>query len=124
MQLYRNGAKGFLHWGYNFYNTALSRRSVDPFFETDAGGSFQSGDSFIVYPGEKGALDSLRLEVFREGMQDYRALLLLEQCAGREKVLSFLHEAGIDGFTQYPRGREDFLAVRQKLNRLIADCLQ
>lgn len=124
MQLYRNGAKGFLHWGYNFYSTALSRRSVDPFFETDAGGSFQSGDSFIVYPGEKGALSSLRLEVFREGMQDYRALLLLEQVAGREKALAFLHEAGIDGFKQYPRGRENFLAVRQKLNRLIADCLQ
>lgn len=124
MQLYRNGAKGFLHWGYNFYNTALSRRSVDPFFETDAGGSFQSGDSFIVYPGEKGAIDSLRLESFREGMQDYRALLLLEKYAGREKVLAFLHEEGIDGFTQYPHGHEKFLAVRQKLNELIADCMK
>lgn len=124
MQLYRNGAKGFLHWGYNFYNTALSRRSVDPFFETDAGGSFQSGDSFIVYPGEKGAIDSLRLEVFREGMQDYRALLLLERCAGREKALAFLREAGIDGFTEYPRGRENFLSVRRKLDEMIADHMQ
>lgn len=63
-QLWLNEAKGFLHWGFNFYNDGLSHRSIDPFRETDAGGHFPAGDSFVVYPGEDGALDSLRLEVF------------------------------------------------------------
>ncbi len=119
MQLYRNGAKGFLHWGYNFYNTALSLRSVNPFFETDAGGFFQSGDSFIVYPGEEGALSSVRLEVFREAMQDYRALMLLESRIGKEETLAFLREEQINGFTQYPHGSENFLNLRRRLNEKI-----
>lgn len=122
MQLYLNGAKGFLHWGYNFYNTALSIRSVDPFFETDAGGYFQSGDSFIVYPGRDGAMSSLRLEAFSAGLQDYRALKLLEGYIGRENVKAFLRGYGFDGFTQYPHGSEKFMAVRKAVNGKIAEC--
>ena len=83
MQLYRNGAGGFLHWGYNFYNTALSVRSVDPFFETDAGGFFQSGDSFIVYPGQRGALPSCRLETFREAMQESQGAVPVGRVCGQ-----------------------------------------
>ncbi len=120
MQLYLNGAQGFLHWGYNFYNTALSTRSVDPFFETDAGGFFESGDAFIVYPGEKGALSSLRLEVFRAGLQDYRALKLLERLCGREHVLALLRAHGFAGFTEYPHGASAFLKVREAVDQEIA----
>lgn len=42
-QLWRNKAKGFLHWGFNFYNDGLSHRSIDPFCVTDAGGHFPAG---------------------------------------------------------------------------------
>ncbi len=121
MQLYQNGASGFLHWGYNFYNTALSLRAVDPYFETDAGGSFQSGDAFIVYPGENGACGSLRLEAIRAGLQDYRALLLLQSRIGRDNTRALLKEHGIEGFTQYPHGAAPFLAVRRAIDRAIAE---
>ena len=124
MQLYRNGAKGFLHWGYNFYNTALSVRSVNPFFETDAGGFFESGDSFIVYPGENGALDSVRFEVFREAMQDYRALMLLGQLIGKEKAISLLRDLGIEGFTEYPHGSRAFLKMRRAIDEAIEACMR
>lgn len=121
MQLYESGARGFLHWAYNFYNTALSVRQVDPFFETDAGGFFPSGDSFIVYPGKDGAYSSVRLEVFRAAIQDYRALKLLESLIGRARTRGLLKEYGIEGFKRYPHGSAAFLAVRRAIDAAIGE---
>ena len=42
IQLYAVNAKGLLHWGYNYYNTALSEEYIDPYAVTDAGGQFYS----------------------------------------------------------------------------------
>jgi hypothetical protein len=53
-QLFAFGVQGFLHWGFNFYNSYLSIRPIDPFRDTCAGGAFPGGDPFIVYPGADG----------------------------------------------------------------------
>ena len=118
-QLYEMDRKGFLHWGFNFYNSQYSRRSVNPFLETDARGVFPSGDSYVVYPGEEGALDSLRLEVFYEAIQDRMALIALEQKIGRKEVLDLLHGEGVRGFSEYPRNAVWHKRFREKINRLI-----
>ncbi|MDR1093901.1 MAG: DUF4091 domain-containing protein [Clostridiales bacterium] len=120
-QLYQTGVSGFLHWGFNFYRTVLSRRPIDPYFVTDAGGGFESGDSFIVYPYGGGAAESLRHEVFFDGIQDYRALKLLESLTSRAYVLSLLKKEGIDGFTKYPRSADRHLRFRAKINGLIRE---
>src|SRR5690606_38890715 len=83
VQLYKFGIQGFLHWGFNFWYSQYSVKAIDPFRVTDAGGAFPSGDAFVVYPGPEGPLDSIRWEVFREALQDMRALELLEQLAGK-----------------------------------------
>ena len=121
IQLYAVGCKGFLHWGYNYYNTALSEEYINPYQITDAWGSFQSGDSFVVYPSKKGTpLDSIRHEVFFDGFQDYSALLLLEQKIGRKNVLAFLKKHGYEkSFTDYPKYANALIAFRQELNELI-----
>lgn len=117
--LYAYDCKGFLQWGYNFYNTRYSLRSVDPYNETDAGGSFPSGDSFVVYPDKDGkALPSLRLKVFYDGLQDMRALQLLESLTSREKALEVL-KSGLDRelkFEQYPCSDEWQLETRERIN--------
>ena len=116
--LYRYGCKGFLQWGYNFWNTQLSVARVDPFRDTTAGGAFPAGDGFVVYPGEDGApLPSLRLKVFRDGLNDYHALHTLERLAGRPAA-----EALVEGvrFNVYPRTGDGFLALREKINGEIA----
>ncbi len=118
-QLYETGVQGFLHWGFNFYNTAFSYGTVDPYRDTSAGGMLPSGDSFIVYPYEKGVLYSMRAETVREAFQDYRALKTLERKIGREKVLALLHEEGIQGYSEYPRSAERHLAFRGRINSLI-----
>ena len=86
VQMYKFGIKGFLHWGYNFYYTYLSRRVVNPYLETDAGEIYPSGDAFCVYPHKNGAIPSLRLKVFSEALSDMRLLSLLEKKIGKEKV--------------------------------------
>lgn len=117
-QMYKYNVKGFLHWGYNFWYKQLSTGPIDPFSETDAGGSFPSGDSFVVYPGKDGTpLVSLRLKVFYDALQDMRALQLLEQLIGKEKTLALLEE-GIAPitFTDYPHSDEWQLDVRERIN--------
>lgn len=121
-QLYKYDIKGFLHWGYNFYFTQYSKRPVDPFSETDAGGVFPSGDSFLVYPGESGPLPSIRLKVLNEGIQDLRALKLLESFIGKDKVLEIV-ESNISPikFNQYPRSSKWQLEIRNTIYEKIKE---
>ena len=114
-QLYASGVKGFLHWGFNFFQSKLSIREIDPYTTTDAYGFFPSGDAFIVYPTKKGLKGSLRLEYLRESFQDYRALKQLESLIGRENVLMQLSEWGLKGFCEYPRCDKTFVEFREKL---------
>ncbi|MBQ7373272.1 MAG: DUF4091 domain-containing protein [Clostridia bacterium] len=121
IQLYAIGAEGFLHWGYNYYNTALSEEYINPYVVTDAWGSFQSGDSFVVYPSKDGnPLDSLRHEVLYDGFQDYSALKMLEQKIGREEVLKLLEENGVkQNLTDYPKSAEWLISFRKLVNEKI-----
>lgn len=122
LQLYKFNVKGFLHWGYNFYYTQYSKAVINPFEVSDAGGKFQSGDSFVVYPGEnKEPLSSLRLHVFYDAFQDMRALQLLESKIGYDKTLALV-EQGLEkplSFTQYPHGARWLENVRERVNQEI-----
>ena len=121
-QLYIHEIKGFLQWGYNFYNWQYSLKPIDPYVITDAGGSFPSGDSFVVYPAENGeAIASLRLKVFYDAIQDIRALELLESKIGREKVLEMLKKDSAFTFKDYPKEAEWLLETREKINKLIKE---
>lgn len=122
--LYKYDVKGFLQWGYNFYNSQYSIREIDPYKVTDAGGAFPSGDSFIVYPADNGsALESLRLKVFYDGFQDMTALRLLESKIGREKVLEFIDKDLFKPLTfkEYPHETEWLLETREKINQMIKE---
>ena len=122
--LYKYDVKGFLQWGYNFYNSQYSIKPIDPFKVSDAGGGFPSGDAFVVYPAENGtALESLRLKVFYDGFQDILALKLLESKIGREKVLEFIDKDLFKPLTfmEYPHESEWLLETREKINQLIKE---
>ncbi len=123
--MYKYDIKGFLQWGYNFYNTQYSIKAIDPYKVTDAGGAFSSGDAFVVYPDKSGnAIPSLRLKVFYDGFEDMMALQLLESKIGREKVLGFINE-NLEkplSFTEYPHESEWLLTMREKINQKIKEC--
>lgn len=123
-QLFKYNVKGFLHWGYNFYYSQYSKSVIDPFETTDAGGKFPSGDSFIVYPGKDGLpLDSLRLHVFYDAIQDLRALKLLESKIGYDKTLEII-EKEINKpltFSEYPHDARWLEKVREEINKTISE---
>lgn len=122
IQLWYYGIKGFLQWGFNFWNAAYSTHHIDPFGCTDADNYFPSGDPFLVYPGEDGPIASLRAEVLMEGLQDMRALQLLEALEGRtavKKLIEVTLEKPLT-FRCYPHGSKWLLELREACNRRIA----
>lgn len=121
-QLFKFDIKGFLHWGYNFYYTRLSKGVVDPYRITDAGGEFPSGDSFIVYPAKDGtAYHSLRLKVFFDGLQDMAALKTLCKLTDKKTCLDIIEEKGKHNltFSNYPHDEQWLLETREAVNKAI-----
>ena len=112
---------GFLQWGFNFYFSQYSRKLIDPFASTDSDGAFPAGDPFLVYPGQGGGpLDSIRHEVFFDGLQDLRALRLLESKIGREAVLELIGERLT--MEEYPRRDEWLKGMRGRVYHKLAEC--
>jgi hypothetical protein len=76
---YRWPVKGFLHWGYNYWYKSQTRQLIDPFTVSDGlqWPNWAYGDTFQVYPGADGPIDSVRWEVFAESLQDYQLLQTL-----------------------------------------------
>lgn len=101
MQLYKEKVEGFLHWGYNFYNTQYSLASIDPYENATAGDKFIAGDSFIVYPAEKGVNYSIRYFAIMRAFEDYRLLKTVEEKIGREKTVALLEEYGLKNLHEY-----------------------
>jgi len=124
IQLYYYNIEGFLHWGYNFYNTFRSYNCVDPYANPDGAYFTPAGDEFLVYPGTDGkAWPSLRLNALREAVDDIRALAAYEERFGREAAKQLILE-GTDGtltFTQYPKNREYLITLREKIAKALED---
>ena len=117
VQMYLAKVQGYLHWGYNFYHSELSYKTVNPYEITDGCGGFPSGDSFIVYPdAENGDVtESIRYKAFYDAINDYKALKLYENKFGREKTVKLIKDAGAEGFEQYPHNDRWLDELREKI---------
>lgn len=122
-QLYKYDIEGFLQWGYNFYYSQFSRSLINPFCTTDAGMAFPAGDAFSVYPGDDKAIESIRLKVFKEALQDISAMKLLEKYMSKKEIVEMIEkEAGMEiGFKKYPRGDDFIINMREKINMIIKE---
>ena len=120
--LYLYDVKGFLQWGLNFWYARFSLFPVNPWSVLDANYGFPPGDAFQVYPGEDGKpVDSIHYEVFYGGLQDMRALKLLEQKVSREEICSMLEKHYGQKITMhsYPRGEKNMLSLRTLINECL-----
>ena len=118
--IYYFDIKGFLHWGYNFYNSQYSIEHINPYAVTDAGGAFQAGDAFLVYPGVDGKPeDSLRMMALNEGFQDYRALVKYEEKVGRAEVIALIERlfGGKLSMENYPTSYKYIEDLRKTINQ-------
>ncbi len=109
---YRWPFKGFLHWGFNYWNVSQTRTLIDPFMVSDGkrwDRGWAYGDTFLVYPGEKGPVDSMRWEVFAEAMQDYALL----QTLGVDRCGKLL--ADIKSFSDFPKDAAWRIRMRRRL---------
>ena len=117
--LYCYDLTGFLHWGFNFYNSERSHRRIDPWQTADGCGSWPAGDPFLVYPGSDGTpVGSVRSMVLREAFQDHRLLCLAEQKLGRAHVMQLLRDSWEGGemtMTHYPCDARWFAGLRAAL---------
>ncbi len=126
-QMFKYDIKGFLHWGYNFYYTQLSKSLVNPFEISDAGGNFPSGDSYVVYPAKDGtAYHSIRLKVFFDALQDMAALNSLEKLSNETECLNIIEDnmKYNISFTNYPHSDEWLLSTREKVNYKIKEYIK
>ena len=108
---YRLGAKGFLHWGYNYWYKSQTQQMIDPFTEQSGGAwpGWAYGDTFVVYPGPNGPLDSIRWEIFAESLQDY-ALLLTASIDLDDALL-----ADIKDYDDFPKSEEWIFEARKAI---------
>jgi hypothetical protein len=73
------GLDGFLRWAWNSWGEDAMKDATY--------WNWLAGDTFLVYPGEKGPIDSIRWEIFAESLQDY-ALLQTLGIDREDKLLS------------------------------------
>ncbi len=118
---YKFDIKGFLHWGFNYYNSSLSRYKINPYLTTSADGVFPSGDGYIVYPGRTCAYPSVRGEVTYQAMQDIGICCALEARIGREAVVALIDEAagGELRFDAYPADNAFLEDLRAKMINML-----
>lgn len=122
MQMYKYDIVGFLQWGYNFYNNQFSVNPINPY--TDVSGEYwvPAGDTFSVYPGDNGeALESLRILVFHEALQDMRAMKLCESLYSKGEVVKAIEDTLGDTLTfkRCSYTAENMLAIREAINKMI-----
>ena len=124
MQLYKYALTGFLQWGYNFYANQNSEDTVDPFINISGDNWVPAGDTLSVYPGFRGtALESLRIVVFHDALQDIRAMQLCESLYSKEEVVRAIEDIFGQTLTFYTCAREEatILKIRDKINKMIKD---
>ena len=119
--LYKYNIKGFLHWGFNFYNAERSIYPISPYLTTSSDKAFPSGDPFIVYPGKDCVYGSIRGEIMYEAIQDMNICFALEEIIGRDAVVKMIDAAaGCDlRFDDYPRNKEFIENLRAKMIGMI-----
>lgn len=121
LQMYIGGAKGFLHWGYNYYYDFLSHGLFNP-VANPCGYNQHAGTSYVVYPDISGkAIPSLRMKVFYEAINDYRALQRLESLIGRNETVNFVKETIGNVSYKFCPSNSQLFEFRQKLNKKIAE---
>ena len=122
-QLFWYDIEGFLHWGYNFYNSQYSLERIDPYHITDADLGFPSGDAYLVYPGPEGEpYDSLRQLVLADALQDLAALQQLAARDGRDAVRALIREVLGHELTMVarPEDQQRLPELREAVNRRLA----
>ena len=134
-QSFKAGAEGFLFWCLNRF-VGNDKPIIDPerpairtTWNPALDGGYENSTAMYVYPGRDGPVSSLRLENFRDGIEDYELLQLarkrLTELGGRDGIddavleglrgAITLNDAFIKDHKEYSRAPEVLAAQRRTL---------
>lgn len=129
--LYKYNIQCLLHFAFNYYFKRLkpggSSEVINPLFMTDAGNAIQAGNGFVVYPGKDGnPIESIRLSVTFDALQDIRAMKVLEGYIGHEEVVKIIEDCAKKeiNWNKYPKEAEFILEMREKINEKIGEMIR
>ena len=78
---FKYNIRGILYWGVNIWSKYRNKKysnTIDVWNESELFPG-ANGDGFLVYPGPDGPLSTIRLEIIRDGNEDYEYLALLRK---------------------------------------------
>ncbi|NWG14419.1 MAG: DUF4091 domain-containing protein, partial [Acidobacteria bacterium] len=134
---WRYGMNGILYWDIG-YGSQTTDPWLDPvtflsgFLCSD--GYVLNGEGCLVYPGDRarryagqanvdGPVSSLRLELLREGIEDYEYLWLMKSLGDTESADRFAREMVVDVST-FSRNVEELFIQRQKMAERIESLMK
>jgi hypothetical protein len=125
---WRYGMSGILYWDIGFWP-----QTPDPWLDPVtylsgflcSGGYVLNGEGCLIYPGDRakrytgqkdveGPVSSLRLELLREGIEDYEYLWLLKSLGDAEFADRAAREMVVD-VSSFSRNVEELFALRQRM---------
>ena len=127
MQMYKFDIVGFLQWGFNFYYNCYSADIINPYIQQDGDEWVPAGDAYSVYPAIDGtALESIRLIVFTEALQDMKAMKLCEKYYSKKEIIRVIEETiGAElTFDRCAHSAEEILTIRETVNKMIKRALK
>lgn len=117
-------AKGLLYWCVNFW-------TKNPYTDTMNTRWGQNGNGLLFYPGPEGPVGSIRLEILRDGLEDYDMIVLLEEAIAKAKgtapqeliqrgeaVLGEIDKM-IPSMREYPKDPGRLYELRQRIAEMI-----
>ena len=122
LQLYKFNIVGFLQWGFNFYYNRYSVDLINPYLQQDGDEWVPAGDAFSVYPDMDGhALESIRLVIFTEALQDMKAMKLCEKYYSKEEIIRVIEDTlGTElTFDLCAKRADEILTIRETINKMI-----
>jgi len=146
-QTWKFGAEGLLYWGLNWWKTNIPNHAngcgvqrIEEWphvpwnavtYVTYTGGLWIPGDGHLIYPGPCGRpMPSIRLELIREGLQDYEYLKILSdriksakgmsrKLLAEAKALAAVRPCVTSSVTKYTDAPKVLLAERDRIGDMI-----
>ena len=125
VQMFKYNIKGFLNWGYNFYNNRWSYDHVDPYLSSSGELFSASGDTYMVYPAPDGtAYESNRYFALYEAFEDLRAMKYCASLYSFEETVRAIEDiTGEILFDKCVCDSETMQKIRRTINDMIFDKL-
>ena len=112
-QIWAEDVTGYLYWHATFWDQVADPWTNQATVQWSDPGIY--GDGSLFYPGPH---PSIRLELIREGMQDYELLKYAENKLGRAAVMAYVQRL-TRNLTDYTRDHSLFEQVRRELGEAL-----